>query len=280
MESIRLDKRASRVTNTHALQSDLRTHPAMPAATVLGLSGCSSSGKTTLARLLRSVFPHTFILHEDDFYKPEECLPFRNGLRDWDCAASIDMDGLQAALQYIHKHGSLPRWLESKEDRNEVGPSGVDAAVVERLSADVRQWASQGAGKRALGEDKPLAILDGFLLFGESVKAGVRTSIDVKILLRGNYAKAKERRERRSGYVTLEGFWEDPPGYVDTVVWPNYVEEHGFLFDGGNVEGTVKEGRAAELGLRVCPGDGEWCMGKVLEWAVDTVKLELEGRVG
>jgi nicotinamide/nicotinate riboside kinase len=40
-------------------------------ALVVGISGCSSSGKTTLARLLRDIFPHTFILHEDDFYRPE-----------------------------------------------------------------------------------------------------------------------------------------------------------------------------------------------------------------
>ncbi len=41
-------------------------------AVVIGISGASSSGKTTLARLLRDIFPNTFILHEDDFYKPEE----------------------------------------------------------------------------------------------------------------------------------------------------------------------------------------------------------------
>lgn len=40
-------------------------------ALIVGVSGCSSSGKTTLARLLRDIFPHTFILHEDDFYRPE-----------------------------------------------------------------------------------------------------------------------------------------------------------------------------------------------------------------
>ena len=40
-------------------------------AVIVGVSGASSSGKTTLARLLRDVFPGTFILHEDDFYKPE-----------------------------------------------------------------------------------------------------------------------------------------------------------------------------------------------------------------
>ncbi len=42
-----------------------------PRTLIIGISGCSSSGKTTLARLLRDMFPNTFILHEDDFYKPE-----------------------------------------------------------------------------------------------------------------------------------------------------------------------------------------------------------------
>lgn len=40
-------------------------------AIVIAISGCSSSGKTTLARLLRDLLPETFIIHEDDFYKPE-----------------------------------------------------------------------------------------------------------------------------------------------------------------------------------------------------------------
>lgn len=44
---------------------------------IIGLSGPSSSGKTTLARLLRSVFAlenkiRTFIIHEDDFYLPDD----------------------------------------------------------------------------------------------------------------------------------------------------------------------------------------------------------------
>lgn len=40
-------------------------------ALVVGISGASSSGKTTLSRLLRDIFPNTFILHEDDFFKEE-----------------------------------------------------------------------------------------------------------------------------------------------------------------------------------------------------------------
>ena len=41
-------------------------------ALVVGISGASSSGKTTLSRLLRDIFPNTFILHEDDFYKEDK----------------------------------------------------------------------------------------------------------------------------------------------------------------------------------------------------------------
>ncbi|MCJ1314487.1 ribosylnicotinamide kinase [Agyrium rufum] len=246
----------------------------MSKATIIGLSGCSSSGKTTLARLLRNIFPYTLILHEDDFYLPEEQLLFREGLRDWDCAASIDLPGLVRSLMYIHEHGELPPELVSKEDQNAVGPSGVDDSTIESLKENVRKWLTDEGRSAPLSDSHRLIIMDGFLLLGESVRA-VRENLDVKILLRAKYQKAKQRRENRSGYVTLEGFWEDPPDYVDKVVWPNYVEEHAFLFENGDVEGSVKEGLASELGVVVCPGEGEWPMGKVLLWAVENVKAAL-----
>ena len=36
----------------------------------------------------------------------------------------------------------------------------------------------------------------------------IRDLFDVKIFLRTDYETAKRRREARSGYVTLEGFWK------------------------------------------------------------------------
>ena len=251
----------------------------MPTATILGLSGCSSSGKTTLARLLRTIFPHTLIIHEDDFYLPEEQLPFRSGLRDWDCVAALDIPGLVSTLKYVKSNGKLPKGLVSKEDQNEVGESGVRREVIERMKENVEKWVEGGPGREKLGAERGIVIMDGFLLFGESVR-DVRENIDVRILLRAKYERAKERRESRSGYVTLEGFWEDPPGYVDKVVWPNYVEEHALLFEGGDVEGKANEEVVRRLGVEICPGEGEWHMEQVLEWAVETVKDALEAQGG
>lgn len=248
----------------------------MLTSTILGLSGPSSSGKTTLARLLRSIFPHTLILHEDDFYRPEEQLPFRNGLRDWDCAAALDIPSMVKALKYIREKGQLPDWLDSKEDRNEVGEHGVSEESISQLKGKVELWV-KGPGRAVIGEEQKLVVLDGFLLFGETMQE-VRECIDIRIMLRAKFAQAKERREKRSGYVTLEGFWEDPPGYVEKVVWPGYVEEHAFMFEEGDVDGKVDREVVKRLGVQVCPGKGELDMTRMLEWTVEIVMKSLERR--
>ncbi|KAI9759987.1 MAG: hypothetical protein M4579_001924 [Chaenotheca gracillima] len=219
-------------------------------ALIIGISGCSSSGKTTLSRLLRDIFPNTTIIHQDDFYEPEERLPFRDGLRDWDCAEAVDIPGLATCLEHITTHGSLPTTLISKEDQNEVGPSNVPPEAVEALQAQVRKFIDEASSAPA-----KLFLLDGFLLYPPVVHNVIAPFLHLRLLLRASYIAAKQRRESRKGYVTLEGFWEDPPGYVDRVVWPNYVESHGFLFEGGDVEGRVDERVCGGLGLKAFHGD-------------------------
>src|ERR1700712_3592102 len=77
-------------------------------AIIVGMSGCSSSGKTTLSRLLRDIFPNTFVLHEDDFYRPEVELPKKHDLLDWDCAESLNIPNIAKSLDYISKTGTFP----------------------------------------------------------------------------------------------------------------------------------------------------------------------------
>ena len=85
----------------------------------------------------------------------------------------------------------------------------------------------------------------------------------------------QSRREARSGYVTLEGFWEDPPGYVDNVVWPNYVRDHAFLFKGGDVEGDLDEAALDKLKIRAIPKEAQGDMTACLHWAYEVLEEAL-----
>ncbi|KAL4872966.1 hypothetical protein BDV12DRAFT_161068 [Aspergillus spectabilis] len=201
----------------------------MGKASIIALSGPSSSGKTTLARLLQRVFSKqpqgqqesktsisTFIIHEDDFYHPDDKIPItttksNEPIQDWDCLEALDITFLTSALTYVQAHGHLPPRLRSKEDLNDVsGDSGVDESLVQELRGYVSSRLSQfdfHAGRRWT-----LALLEGFLLYAPPVSSlggethglrGVHDQLDVKIFLPAPYDIVKGRREKRSGYVTI-----------------------------------------------------------------------------
>jgi nicotinamide/nicotinate riboside kinase len=162
--------------------------------------------------------------------------------------------------------------LDSKEDQNTVGECPVPDEAIEELKLRVKAWTEKGnAGFGILtSASNPirLCIFDGFLLYAESM-ASIQSQMDIKVFLRVSYAKAKARREARSGYVTLEGFWQDPPGYVDKIVWPNYVSDHKFMFEDGDVEGNLKEEVVKEWGINYLTQGLDVDMTTTLRWAVD-----------
>lgn len=150
-----------------------------PKVLLVGVSGPSCSGKTTLARLLRDIWPSSFILHEDDFYWTDAQIPVRDGIQDWDCLESIDIATLRKSLEHIKTNGSLPPNLESKEDQNSVGESGVDHKVVE-------QWKKNDAVKAAWSSGLKIAVFDGFLLYSQQMKE-IWELLDVRLFLRAEY---------------------------------------------------------------------------------------------
>ncbi|KAJ5809600.1 Phosphoribulokinase/uridine kinase [Penicillium pulvis] len=305
---------------------------------VVGISGPSSSGKTTLARLLQRIFCgvdmqpssgtgstenklNTFIIHEDDFYYPDDQIPYtttKSGerIQDWDTADAIDTSFLAQALAYVRQHGKLPPRLQSKEDQNDKTDSGVEDGLVQDLRRLVGERLGSGTGTESQ-KPKTIAFMEGFLLYSapdankdKSPLRVVQDQIHLPLFLPASYTNVKTRREARSGYVTIgpvpdapepetksslgskgepidleaeddrppQNFWVDPPGYVDDIVWPRYVEDHAWLLiadegvEGGLVE-RVGEGVdvRADAGVRVAPGRGNLGMDVVLKWAVEEV---------
>ena len=102
-------------------------------------------------------------------------------------------------MQYIRQHdGHFPPDLDSKEDKNELGRSGVRDGIVNILREEIMDRKLVKKGE----DDIILFFVDGFLLYSEPK---VVRELDIRLLLRAPYEKLKARREARSGYVTLDG---------------------------------------------------------------------------
>ncbi|UNI14443.1 ribosylnicotinamide kinase [Purpureocillium takamizusanense] len=255
---------------------------------IVGLSGCSCSGKSTLARLLRDVFsPRCLVLHEDDFYKPASQLPRRNGFVDWDCAEAIDVPALADALSYVRAHASLPPDLTSRHGRQDqefLDGCTVPPAVVSQLAHTLRSSlpATTTTTTTTTTTVKPtprVCIVEGFILYGvPSMAAAIAPLLDVRCFVRASRARVAARRRRRDAYMCArwEGFWADPPGYVDEVVWPNYARVHAWMFEGGDVEGRFAEERLRREGVEAMvrgPVDAD--MEGALRWLFDVILGEL-----
>lgn len=120
-----------------------------------------------------------------------------DGLRDWDCVAAIDFPALMRVLGHVHVHGELPGDLDSKEDQNTVGESGVSVQEVEDVRRAVRES----------GVEVNLAILEGFLLFHDDE---VMNGLDARIFLRAPYEKVCFFFLGRGGELQgLDCFFED-----------------------------------------------------------------------
>jgi len=103
------------------------------------------------------------------------------------------------AMRYIRENdGQFPPTLESKEDQNELGQSGVPDNVVQTMREEVVK------GNLVNQEDTDLLLcfVDGFLLYSDP---SVVNELDIRLLVRAPYEKLKARREARSGYVTIDG---------------------------------------------------------------------------
>jgi len=183
---------------------------------IVGLSGPSCSGKSTLARHLRLVLPNAGILYEDDFYLPESALPVdKNGDPNWDCPQSFDVAKLRDTLREIKSSNQLPI-QNTREDGNNVSSIMLSPAELASLRAKYSPMV------------EPVLLVDGIILYHKDV--AIDSLLDLKLLVPFDYNSLKERRESRKVYETLEGQWIDPPHFFEEVVWPEFIKHCGNLY--------------------------------------------------
>ena len=231
-------------------RASLASSTLAPSILFLGVSGCPSSGKSTLAYILALIYPHTILLHGDDFAKPSDegvpLLPSPLDCPDSDSVSAYDFPRLYTTLDSIKDTGALPptysSWYQTNIQSLPAGEQAATRKIGPESLGRHRELLAEHIGITA-PELNPtntslpkLVILDGFLLFQDPA---IRSRLDRKLFLRTSKATAKTRRLSKPGWgpdANPDMYWATE-AYFDASVWVNYVKENGWLFEGGNVEG-------------------------------------------
>jgi nicotinamide/nicotinate riboside kinase len=151
---------------------------------VVGISGCSCSGKTTLSENLKlklvDMGYKVHLIGQDQYYLPDSQIPKDpiTGFDNWDTPEAINMDEFYNAISHF---------IDNFEQSEPV---------------------------------KTVLIVEGFLYFHDEKFLKL---IDNLIFTFSDFDALLERRNSREGYETIEGFWKDPENYFELSVYPSYL---------------------------------------------------------
>lgn len=175
-------------------------------------------------------------------------------------------------LKYGKREGKLPsafHTMEAEADEHNRAVSLVSQDELDDLKALVTRSEHFQAGR-------PIGIVDGSLLLHDPT---IRSLLDVKIILRASRETSRRRRFEKPEYVGSEvgdDFWRTRD-YFDRVIWPNYSEEHGPLFENGDVQGRPIMGLCEQLGIVIQP-ELDLSVPEVLKWAAESVVKDINNQ--
>lgn len=237
-----------------------------PPVFLLGISGPSSAGKTTLAHLLFSIFtPHLqFLLHGDDFCKDLSRTPTCNGYIDADAPGEVDFKNFIESLDYVKANGGKPP-EKLKSWQSKVFPD-QEARAMRMVPKDTLEQFSDKVSEHLESANYSIVIMEGYHM------SDIRRRLDGKPFVRLNHQEARRRMLTRPSYraEAKEGAFWKTEDYFEKMVWRNCVEQHAALLEDRNVEGNIDRKACSERGIALQePMNVE--TGQTLSWAVDNV---------
>lgn len=165
---------------------------------IVGISGVTNGGKSTLTKRLAEQLPGTTrVLNQDDYFYPTDSphhIPCPGGLshHNWDVITSIDMCKMMKDIRKI---------VESDQRGKDFTKRDSPSSLTNHIS------------RPATGTRRSVLLLDGYVLFGNTQLAGL---CDLRYFLTLTREQCWKRRRTRVYDPP------DPPGYFDLCVWPMY----------------------------------------------------------
>uniref|UniRef100_A0A8D2KGL0 Nicotinamide riboside kinase 2 n=1 Tax=Urocitellus parryii TaxID=9999 RepID=A0A8D2KGL0_UROPR len=161
---------------------------------IVGIGGMTNGGKTTLANGLHRSLPNCCVIHQDDFFKPQDQIAVgEDGFKQWDVLESLDMEAMLSTVR---------AWLSNPQ----------------------KFARAHGVNVQPGAPDTHILLLEGFLLYSYEPLVDLYSR---RYFLTVPYEECKWRRSTRTYTVP------DPPGLFDGHVWPMYqkykreMEAHG-----------------------------------------------------